>query len=95
MSMAANWCGNSHVVRFTRNVFLVDGRLVRKIVVSVRFAEVKEEAAKPTHRGKTTFNAAGGHVAKRAGTTIHPQYKRSGNRRHATKHPSQKAFPWP
>ena len=95
MPLAANWCGNSHVVRFTRNVFLVDGRLVRKIVVSVRFAEVKEEAEKSIHRREITLNAAGGHVAKRAGSAIHPQYKRSGNRRHATKHPSQKAFPWP
>jgi hypothetical protein len=42
----------------------------RKIVLPVRFAEVKEEAAKPSIRRKTTFNAAGGHVAKRAGSAI-------------------------
>jgi hypothetical protein len=45
----------------------------RKIVLPVRFAEVKEEAVKPAIRRKTTLNAAGGHAAKRAGSTIHPK----------------------
>jgi hypothetical protein len=48
----------------------------RRIVLPVRFAEVKEEAVKPTNRRKTTFNAAGGYAAKRAGSAILTEHKR-------------------
>jgi hypothetical protein len=51
----------------------------RKIVLPVRFAEVKEEVAKPINRRKTTFNAAGGHVAKRTDSAILTEHKRWKN----------------
>jgi hypothetical protein len=54
-------------------------RFARKIVLSVRFAEVKEEVAKPINRRKTTFNAAGGHVAKRTDSAILTEHKRWKN----------------
>jgi hypothetical protein len=58
--------------RLKRNVFFDERLLARKIALPVRFAEVKEEAAKSTNRRKTTLNAAGGHVAKRTGSAIPP-----------------------
>jgi hypothetical protein len=74
--------------RFKRNVFLGERLFARKIALPVRFAEVKEEAAKPTNRRKTTFNAAGGHVAKRTGNAIHPKYKRRTHKK-TTNHPNR------
>jgi hypothetical protein len=59
-------------VPLQRNVFIAECPFARKIALPVRFAEVKEEAAKATYPRKTTFNAAGGHAAKRAGSTISP-----------------------
>jgi hypothetical protein len=59
-------------VPLKRNVFIGECPFARKITLPVRFAEVKEEAAKSTNRRKTTLNAAGGHVAKRTGSAIHP-----------------------
>ncbi len=58
-------------VRLERNIFFGECYFARKIALPVRFAEVKGEAAKSTCRRKTKLNAAGGHVAKRAGSAIH------------------------
>lgn len=62
--------------RLERNVFSSDRFLVRKIVLPVRFAQVKEEAAKPNSRRKTKPKRRRGTRSKARRQHDPPEYKR-------------------
>jgi hypothetical protein len=54
-------------------------QFVRKIALAVRFAEVKEEAAKPTYRGKTKSNRRRGTRSKTRSWSDPPLNEKDGN----------------